>query len=124
MTSCRYAGSVLLKLTYDHDVVSDDDYYVALVNRALKGLLQVVQVGSNIVDVVPVLKYIPGIPNHTSACFELTLYNMALVWFPGAGFKREARVFAQYSKDLRDIPFEEAKKRVVRKRLASCFTEN
>lgn len=57
----RLAGTVVLKLAYDHEVVSEDDFYVALADRALKGLLQVVHVGSNMVDVIPILKYIPGI---------------------------------------------------------------
>lgn len=57
----RLVSSIIWRLTYDHEVVSEDDYYVALAHRAVEGLSRVLHVGSSIVDVVPPLKYIPGI---------------------------------------------------------------
>jgi hypothetical protein len=57
----RFAGTVILKLTYDHEVASENDYYIALAGRAVQGLIKVIHVGSTIVDVIPALKYIPGI---------------------------------------------------------------
>ncbi|KXN83648.1 O-methylsterigmatocystin oxidoreductase [Leucoagaricus sp. SymC.cos] len=98
----QFAGTVILKLTYDHEVESEDDYYVALADRALKGLLQVVHVGASIVDIFPILKYIP-------------------TWFPGAGFKKEAQIYYKWTKDLRDVPFDRAKKEMSSGSLGSCF---
>lgn len=37
------------------------------------------------------------------------------VWFPGADFKRKAFAHGRNAQDLRDTPFEEAKKQLVRK---------
>ncbi|KAJ3574094.1 hypothetical protein NP233_g1993 [Leucocoprinus birnbaumii] len=101
----QFAGSIILKLTYDHEVVAEDDYYVTLADKAMKGLLQAVHVGSSYVDLLPILKYIPA-------------------WFPGAHFKREARVFAKWTKDLRDVPFAQAKKKMSTGSLGPCFVSD
>lgn len=98
----QFAATVVLKLTYDHEVLSEDDYYVNLADKALEGLLQVVHVGSSLVDIFPVLKYIPA-------------------WFPGATFKRKAQVYSQMTQKLRDVPFERAKKQIASGSLGACF---
>lgn len=68
-----FAGAVILKLTYDHEVIPENDYYVGLADRAIQGLLQVVHVGSTIVDVVPALKYIPGMIRRGLTSLALTV---------------------------------------------------
>ncbi len=56
----RFSGAIILKVTYSHEVTTEDDYYVALAGRAMERLIQAVHVGSSYVDVFPILKYIPG----------------------------------------------------------------
>ncbi|KAJ7125680.1 cytochrome P450 [Mycena crocata] len=86
----HHAGSVILRVVYGYDVQSENDYYVALADEAMKGLTQAVNAGSFLVDFLPVLKYLPA-------------------WFPGASFKRKARIWAKASLELRDSPFERLK---------------
>ncbi|KAF9449497.1 cytochrome P450 [Macrolepiota fuliginosa MF-IS2] len=98
----QLASTVILKITYDHEVVSEDDYYVALADKALKALLPVVHVGSSIVDVIPALKHIPA-------------------WFPGAKFKKDGQVYSQWTLEMRDVPFEQAKKELSTGTIGPCF---
>ncbi|KAJ3574087.1 hypothetical protein NP233_g2006 [Leucocoprinus birnbaumii] len=98
----QLAAGIILKLTYDHQVTSEDDYYVLLAHKALEGLLQAVHVGSFVVDVIPALAFIPA-------------------WFPGASFKRKARRNAKYSTELRDVPFLQAKKRKDAEAIEPCL---
>ncbi|KAJ3574074.1 hypothetical protein NP233_g2002 [Leucocoprinus birnbaumii] len=98
----QFAGTVVLKLTYDHEVVGEDDYYVKLADKALEGLLQVVHVGASPVDLFPILKYLPA-------------------WTPGVQFKREAQIYSKWAKDLRNVPFERAKSEMASGSLGVCF---
>ncbi|KAF9455133.1 hypothetical protein P691DRAFT_780441 [Macrolepiota fuliginosa MF-IS2] len=91
VSSAQICQRVILKITRDHEVVSENDYYAALVDKAIKALLPVIHVGSSVVDVIPALKHIPA-------------------WFPGAKFKRGAQVYSQWTGDMRDVLFEQAKK--------------
>ncbi|KAJ3574076.1 hypothetical protein NP233_g2003 [Leucocoprinus birnbaumii] len=86
----QFSGGILLKLTYNHDVKTVDDRLVTLAEKALDALLQVIHVGSTFVEVLPLLKHMPA-------------------WFPGASFQEKAHVCAQWAKELRDVPFQQAK---------------
>lgn len=66
----RYlAGSAILDAVYAFDVQADDPR-IALVERGVHTLIEISR-GVFLVDLIPILKYIPS-------------------WFPGAGFKRQA----------------------------------
>ncbi|KAF5355923.1 hypothetical protein D9756_004149 [Leucocoprinus leucothites] len=101
----QLAAATILKLTYDHEVASENDYYVSLAHRALQGLLPVVHIGSSVVDVIPILKHIPA-------------------WFPGASFKRTAQRNAKYSSELRDVPFSQAKQKMATNTIEPCFVSD
>lgn len=101
----QFAGGILLKLTYDHNVVAVNDHYVALAERALDALVQVIHVGSTLVEAFPFLKHMPA-------------------WFPGAGFKRTTQACAQWAKELRDMPFKQAKRDSFSGSLQPCFVSD
>ncbi|KAJ7786209.1 cytochrome P450 [Mycena metata] len=86
----HHAGNVILNVVYGYELQSENDPYVHLAHEAMKGLNQAVHPGSFFVDFLPALRYLPS-------------------WFPGAGFKRKAKIWAKSSLALRDIPFENLK---------------
>ncbi|TFK69835.1 cytochrome P450 [Pluteus cervinus] len=80
-------GQSILSSAYGIDVKPRDDPYVALAERAMYSLARAGILGTYFVDYFPLLKYVPS-------------------WFPGAQFKRDAEVWAEYIKELPDAGFQ------------------
>ncbi|TFK73152.1 cytochrome P450 [Pluteus cervinus] len=87
-------GYFTLSVAYGLDIKPAGDPYVEIAERANEGLVKAASFPSYLVDAIPALKYVPE-------------------WFPGAKFKRDARVWARYTKTLREAPFQAAKERYV-----------
>ncbi|PIL24606.1 cytochrome P450 [Ganoderma sinense ZZ0214-1] len=84
----QMAGAVIMMVTYGHQVTSAEDEFVALAEAVRENDEKTP--GSNLVDVIPVLKYVPA-------------------WFPGAGFKRAALYARKLAWDMRYVPFQAVK---------------
>ncbi|KAF8898846.1 cytochrome P450 [Infundibulicybe gibba] len=82
----QHAGSIVLRIVYGYDVKTQHDYYITLVNEAVRGLSLAVNVGSFLVDFLPSLRYIPA-------------------WFPGANFKSQAKIWSKSASALKEEPF-------------------
>jgi len=54
-----------------------------------------------------------GIDTETMLIFSTSSVRYIPTWFPGAGFQRTAEQGRKLSYDLRNLPFEEAKERLV-----------
>ncbi|KAK7437041.1 hypothetical protein VKT23_018857 [Stygiomarasmius scandens] len=93
----QHAGSIILRVSYGMTSQEDKDYYTVVANRAIQGLIQAANHGSYLVDFFPLLKYVPS-------------------WFPGAEFKRKAKVWAQYATELREGPWKK-----LQSATASCW---
>ncbi|KDR68694.1 hypothetical protein GALMADRAFT_78276 [Galerina marginata CBS 339.88] len=89
----HYVASIVLRAAYGYEIQPVDDFYVRLVLNALEPLLQIVHAGNYLVEYIPALKHIPK-------------------WFPGAGFKRKAEVWAVGARALRDVPFKATKQAI------------
>ncbi|KAF5343467.1 hypothetical protein D9758_011861 [Tetrapyrgos nigripes] len=89
----HHAGSVILHATYGVVSPKDKEYYVDLAHRAMTSVLQAALHGTYLIDYFPLLKYVPN-------------------WFPGAGFKREAKTWSKYSIDLRDQPWDQVQSEI------------
>ncbi|KAF9568495.1 cytochrome P450 [Agrocybe pediades] len=87
----QHVSSIVLNAGYGYEVEAENDFYIALVHKAVQPLLHVVHAGNYLVDYIPALKYIPS-------------------WFPGAKFKTDAATWAVDIRNLVDIPFEMVKK--------------
>ncbi|KAF5334000.1 hypothetical protein D9758_017535 [Tetrapyrgos nigripes] len=75
----RYmAGNTILSIAYGIEVQPENDPFIDIAEKALHAAALTVNSGSYLVDQLPALKHIPD-------------------WFPGAGFKRQAR---EWSKDM------------------------
>ncbi|TFK18954.1 cytochrome P450 [Coprinopsis marcescibilis] len=81
----------IVKLTYGVHKKDRVEYYAKLFDDALEPPMRAAIPGSYLVDIFPWLKYVPE-------------------WFPGAGFKKEARKGKELGRRFADEPLEEALK--------------
>ncbi|TFK34601.1 cytochrome P450 [Crucibulum laeve] len=79
-------GGVILALAYGIKIEPTNDPLVKMAEYAIHTLTIAAVPGAFLVDVLPILKYIPE-------------------WFPGASFKRKARVWREVALNFRDMPF-------------------
>ncbi|CAA7261117.1 unnamed protein product [Cyclocybe aegerita] len=84
------AGETIIAATYGLNVESKDDPYISLAKEAIHTLEIASIPGAFLVDDIPILKYVPD-------------------WFPGAGFKRNAKDWKKLALTMREKPFEAAK---------------
>ncbi|TFK73144.1 cytochrome P450 [Pluteus cervinus] len=88
------AGYFALSSAYGLDIKPSGDPYVEIAEKANEGPVKAASFPPYLVDTIPALKYIPA-------------------WFPGAQFKRDARVWAEFAEKLLEVPFQAAKERYV-----------
>ncbi|KAK1230833.1 hypothetical protein PQX77_006073 [Marasmius sp. AFHP31] len=90
----HWSGSIILKIVYGYSLQDTaDDAYMRLVHNAVEGVIQASSHGSFWIDYFPLLRYVPG-------------------WLPGAGFKRKAKRWRQFNKELKDEPWTWVKRAV------------
>ncbi|KAJ8077943.1 hypothetical protein PM082_000144 [Marasmius tenuissimus] len=82
-----HAGSIILQIIYGYSIQPVNDPYLRLVHNALEGTLKAINHGSFWVDYLPSLKYVPA-------------------WFPGAGFKRDAKRWRHFQEQLKEQPWQ------------------
>ncbi|GJJ06166.1 hypothetical protein Clacol_000355 [Clathrus columnatus] len=87
----RTVSSVVLKATYGYSIPDgeegNDDLMVKLPERGLHEFSIAQAPGAFLVDLIPLLKYVPP-------------------WFPGAGFRRKAMEWKLHLQEMMDTPFE------------------
>ncbi|KAG7087440.1 hypothetical protein E1B28_013406 [Marasmius oreades] len=98
-----HSGGIILEIVYGYRIKDNDDPYVNLVDNALVGLREAGAHGSFLVDYIPILKYLP-------------------TWFPGAGFKAKAEVWARDVERLIDIPWTQLKRLMGEGTAVPCFS--
>ncbi|KAJ8495804.1 hypothetical protein ONZ45_g12698 [Pleurotus djamor] len=99
------AASSIMKVIYGIDVVPKDDYYITIAERALDGMAKAASPGAFLVDIVPILKYVPE-------------------WFPGAGFQTKAREWKKVALEMRDAPFRKVSEAMEKGVAPPCFVSN
>ncbi|KAJ7625732.1 cytochrome P450 [Roridomyces roridus] len=99
----QMAGELILSFTYGIDVLPSDDPYITLAEEALHTLVSAAIPGKYLVDTFPILKHIP-------------------IWFPGAGFKRQAREWRKLARSMLELPFLETKRQMESGIARSSFT--
>ncbi|RXW12792.1 hypothetical protein EST38_g13061 [Candolleomyces aberdarensis] len=82
----QFTGGLSLSVAYGIEMQPKDDPYVRMSERAMSGLVLAGTPGRWLVDVLPLLKYVP-------------------TWFPGAEWKRQAAVWRSWQDDMRTKPF-------------------
>ncbi|KAJ7625701.1 cytochrome P450 [Roridomyces roridus] len=101
----QMAGELIISFTYGIDVQPTNDPYVTLAHRAIHTLVTAAVPGLYLVDSFPILKHIP-------------------TWFPGAGFKRQAREWRKLSRGMMELPFMETKRQMDAGISPSSFTSD
>ncbi|TFK57181.1 cytochrome P450 [Heliocybe sulcata] len=89
----RSAAAVVMMISYGHQIAPEGDIYVNLADDALAALGKAGIFGSYFVDYLPLLKYVPE-------------------WFPGASFKRQAKIWRKLTRDMVDVPFAMIKRKM------------
>ncbi|KAJ6494240.1 cytochrome P450 [Mycena sanguinolenta] len=85
------AGMIILSTAYGIDVESEDDPYIAISEKALQAMVATGIRGAFLVDSLPFLKYVPE-------------------FFPGAGFKKQAREWFEVVDAMPNVPYDFVKK--------------
>ena len=75
-----------MSMTYGIDIKQTDDPFIDLAEAAVESASQATAPGAFLVDMIPMLKYIPE-------------------FMPGAGFKKQARIWRKVQEDIRERPY-------------------
>ncbi|KAL5476745.1 hypothetical protein ACEPAI_2931 [Sanghuangporus weigelae] len=97
------AGAAILMLAYGYSAKSVDDPLVKIAEEAMLGFSRASEPGAYIVDRFSWLKYVPE-------------------WFPGAGFKIEARRMREDLERLYNVPFDFVKSQMASGSFIRSFT--
>ena len=93
-----------LSLAYGLQIQKTDDPFIDLAETAAKSISAAASFGAFLVDVVPILKYVPE-------------------FVPGAGFQKKARVWRKIQEDFREIPYSSSIEAMVRYSVDAMFRE-
>ncbi|KAJ7251337.1 cytochrome P450 [Mycena rebaudengoi] len=86
-------GALIMSIAYGIDTLPSNDPYMETAEAAIDALTQAAVPGRYLVDVIPILKYVPA-------------------WFIGAGFKRQAREWKKLTEKMVQLPFKVVKRLV------------
>jgi len=84
-----------MEVCYGITVLERNDPFISIAEEALKGVAEAGVPGAFLVDLLPVLKYVPS-------------------WFPGAGFKRKAARWREFICGMLEKPYHRVKTELVR----------
>ena len=84
-----------MSVAYGIEIQQENDPYIQLAEDANHGVIVAAIPGRFLVDSIPVLKHVPA-------------------WFPGASFKQKAREWYKLTRMMVEVPYADAKKRLVR----------
>ncbi|KAH8114914.1 cytochrome P450 [Phellopilus nigrolimitatus] len=86
----RLVAGTLVMITYGHEIISDDDAYVDLVERAMTMTSSLGSVGTTVIDLFPFLRHVPA-------------------WLPGMSLKRRALETRKAVDEVTNKPFNEVR---------------
>ncbi|KAF9002130.1 cytochrome P450 [Cyathus striatus] len=88
-----FSTSLVAKIAYGRDIISDDDPYIEMSDTAMDSLIACGPLGSTPVDFMPFLRYFPS-------------------WCPGTYFAFKARSLRPAVRKMHDYPFEAVKRQL------------
>ena len=83
-----------MKVAYGIDVQESDDPYILIGKEAMGGIKEAGVPGAFLVDLFPMLKYVPS-------------------WIPGASFQKKAAHWREVNKAMTENPFRYVKEQLV-----------
>ena len=87
-------SATIMKIGYGIAVQESDDPYILIAEELLDGVAEVGIPGAFLVDLFPMLKYVPS-------------------WFPGAGFQTKAARWREITHIMADKPFDHVQEQLV-----------
>ncbi|THV02863.1 cytochrome P450 [Dendrothele bispora CBS 962.96] len=99
------SASTIMNVTYGIEISDQDDHYIVVAETALEGMAKAAHPGAFLVDIFPILKYVPD-------------------WFPLAGFKKKAKHWRKYVMEMKNAPFESVKQALKQGTATSSFVSN
>jgi len=88
-------GGSSLSMAYGLPIKKKGDPHINLAERALMSLNEALVPSNFLVNIIPALCFLPD-------------------FFPGSGFKKQAKMWKAYQEDLHNLPFERALREIVR----------
>ena len=79
-------GSITLSMTYGINICPYDDPLIAIAEEAVEAMSELMIAGPFLVDVIPILKYIPD-------------------WFPSAKFQKKAAMMQTHAEKICNVTF-------------------
>ena len=83
-----------MNIGYGIAVQESDDPYISIAEEAMNGVAAAGIAGSFLVDLLPILKYVPS-------------------WFPGAGFQKKAAHWREAINTMAERPFRHVQEQLV-----------
>ncbi|KAF8182928.1 cytochrome P450 [Pholiota molesta] len=102
----RYAAATILKITYGHDIVSVDDLFVRLAERAGSLTVEAGSPAANMVDFFPIMRQ-ASLPNSFSKAISKPHIRHIPTWAPFSTFKIKALETRKAVEAMMKIPFEQ-----------------
>ncbi|KAJ7598144.1 cytochrome P450 [Mycena floridula] len=99
----QHAGAIVLRVAYGYIAQESDDPYIKAGNDAMESFNKGCAPGAYMVNQIPILRYLPE-------------------WFPGADFKRMARLWRPLFSAMVDLPFNFVKRQMAEGMAESSFT--
>jgi len=99
----KTTGAIILMISHGYSVNEHDDPFVDVVEAAVNGFSECLEPGAFLVDMIPLLRYVPD-------------------WLPGAGWKAKAKRYRKLLDDMADIPHQLVKDQMVAGTAIPSFT--
>ncbi|KAG5644939.1 hypothetical protein DXG03_007404 [Asterophora parasitica] len=99
------AGAIILRISHGYEVRESGDPFITLADQATEQFSLATAPGGFLVDVMPVLRYVPS-------------------WFPGAGFRRTAKSWAATLVEMVEQPHDFVKRQVAAGTAPISFTSS
>lgn len=98
------SGKVVMNMAYGIRSSKAQDEYIEIAREAISYLAKAAAPGSYLVDVLPILKYLPS-------------------WMPGVQFKKDAEVWKQMGTNMATLPYEHTKRDIAAGTAHSSFVQ-
>ncbi|RPD55979.1 cytochrome P450 [Lentinus tigrinus ALCF2SS1-6] len=100
-----WSGATILSVTYDINVENHSNPYFVMSENVSRASIELMAAGCRLVDILPILKHLPD-------------------WFPGAGFKHEAKRIREFADRVLNEPLDLAIRRMGNGYLGPCAAKS
>jgi hypothetical protein len=107
-------GETILDVVYDIKAQDNNIEFIEIAEKAMHVGLEAAIPGQFLVDVFPICSPCPSPCTELGSSMDILSVKYVPSWFPGARFKHLASEWKPITRNVKDLPFAYAKKRMVR----------